>query len=205
MTVRAPASQTVAERLMLAMVASSDAPLLLLGANLEVIAVSNSFGRAFEIDTIDARGRAIFELGAGDWNLPTLRSLLSATVSGHAAIDAYEMDLKKCNGDMRHLVVKAQKLEYGDADVPRLLVTISDVTNARAAERLKDDLLRERAGLLEEMQHRIANSLQIIASVLMQSARSVQSEETRIHLKDAHNSGHVASDRAAATLLIRQA
>jgi two-component sensor histidine kinase len=187
MTVRAPASQTVAERLMLAMVASSDAPLLLLGANLEVIAVSNSFGRAFEIDTIDARGRAIFELGAGDWNLPTLRSLLSATVSGHAAIDAYEMDLKKCNGDMRHLVVKAQKLEYGDADVPRLLVTISDVTNARAAERLKDDLLRERAGLLEEMQHRIANSLQIIASVLMQSARSVQSEETRIHLKDAHN------------------
>ena len=32
----------------------------------------------------------------------------------------------------------------------------------------------------------MANSLQIIASVLMQSARRVQSEETRTHLHDAH-------------------
>jgi two-component sensor histidine kinase len=39
---------------------------------------------------------------------------------------------------------------------------------------------------LQELQHRIANSLQIIASVLMQSARKVQSEETRTHLFDAH-------------------
>jgi two-component sensor histidine kinase len=37
------------------------------------------------------------------------------------------------------------------------------------------------------MQHRIANSLQIIASVLMLKARTVQSEETRRHLRDAHD------------------
>lgn len=36
------------------------------------------------------------------------------------------------------------------------------------------------------MQHRVANSLQIIASVLLQSARKVQSEEARGHLQDAH-------------------
>ncbi len=50
----------------------------------------------------------------------------------------------------------------------------------------KDDLLRDKAVLLQELQHRVANSLQIIASVLMQSARKVQSEETRTHLFDAH-------------------
>jgi two-component sensor histidine kinase len=33
----------------------------------------------------------------------------------------------------------------------------------------------------------VANSLQIIASVLMQRVRRVQSEETRSHLRDAHN------------------
>ncbi|MCA1749950.1 MAG: sensor histidine kinase [Sphingomonadales bacterium] len=36
------------------------------------------------------------------------------------------------------------------------------------------------------MQHRVANSLQIIASVLMQSARRVQSEESRQHLQNAY-------------------
>ena len=39
---------------------------------------------------------------------------------------------------------------------------------------------------LQELQRRVANSLQIIASVLMQSARRVRSEETRGHLHDAH-------------------
>ena len=37
------------------------------------------------------------------------------------------------------------------------------------------------------MQHRVANSLQIIASILLQSARRVQSDETRGHLQDAHS------------------
>jgi len=52
--------------------------------------------------------------------------------------------------------------------------------------RQKDDLLREKAVLLRELQHRVANSLQIIASVLLQSARRVESDETRAHLYDAH-------------------
>ncbi|SHH07361.1 Two-component sensor histidine kinase, contains HisKA and HATPase domains, partial [Kaistia soli DSM 19436] len=46
---------------------------------------------------------------------------------------------------------------------------------------------REKAILLQEVQHRVANSLQIIASVLMQSARKVQSGEAREHLQSAHN------------------
>jgi hypothetical protein len=55
------------------------------------------------------------------------------------------------------------------------------------AEKQKDDLVREKHILLQELQHRVANSLQIIASVLTQSANRVQSEETRLHLHDAHS------------------
>ena len=36
------------------------------------------------------------------------------------------------------------------------------------------------------MSHRVANSLQIVASILMLKARSVSSEESRGHLEDAH-------------------
>jgi two-component sensor histidine kinase len=64
---------------------------------------------------------------------------------------------------------------------------VSDVTDARAAAKLKDDLLREKAVLLQELQHRVANSLQIIASILLQSARRSHSDGTRAHLYDAHN------------------
>ena len=67
-----------------------------------------------------------------------------------------------------------------------ILLAIEDVTHRRAAEREKDELLREKEMLLEEMRHRVANSLQIIASILLLKARTVQSEETRRHLQDAH-------------------
>jgi two-component sensor histidine kinase len=187
MAIPTPPATAVADSLSLAMVASSDAPLLLLDGDLAVIAASNSFCEAFRVQSTDVAGKSVFEMGSGEWDLPKLRSLLSATASGQAAIKAYEIDLAATEKDTRRLVIKAQKLEYGDASLPRLLVTISDVTDARLAEKVKDDLLREKAVLLQEVQHRVANSLQIIASVLMQSARNVQSEETRSHLHDARN------------------
>ncbi len=177
---------TIADRLALAMVASSHAPLLLLDGDLVVVAASDSFCEAFQVQSADVSNRLVFEIGAGEWNLPRLRSLLTATASGQAAVKDYEIDLTPPGRDKRCLVIKAQKLDYGEQAAPRLLMTISDVTEARLAEKIKDDLLREKAVLLQEVQHRVANSLQIIASVLMQSARKVQSEETRRHLKDAH-------------------
>ena len=57
---------------------------------------------------------------------------------------------------------------------------------ARAAEREMAELLQQKETLLQEMQHRVANSLQIIAGNLLLKARTVQSEETRRHLRDAH-------------------
>lgn len=173
--------------LALAVVASSSNPLLLLSADLEVIAASASFCVAFGIDPSTAANLHLGELGEGEWDSPKLASLLVATAAGAADIHAYEMDLDRPGEDLRHLVVNAHKLDYDDKEHVRLLLGIADVTEIRANERLKDDLIRDKAILLREVQHRIANSLQIIASVLLQSARRVQSDETRSHLKDAHS------------------
>jgi two-component sensor histidine kinase len=169
------------------MVAASTAPLLLLDGDLKIIAASASFHRAFDIAVAGAQGREIFELGAGEWDMPKLRSFLRAALSATVELDAYEIDLQRAGQQDRRLVLDAHRLDDLDAKVVSLLLTVSDVTDARIAERLKDDMLREKAILLQEVQHRVANSLQIIASVLMQSARNVQSEETRNHLHDAHH------------------
>ncbi|MGO4485984.1 sensor histidine kinase [Rhizobium sp. 2TAF27] len=171
----------------LAVVVSSIEPLLFLSDDLKVIAASASFCRAFDIDPASVPGKRLSELGAGEWAMPTLESLLRATASGSANIEAYEIDLKRPGQKTRQLVLNARTLDDGDMDHIRLLLAIADVTDARAEARIKDDLIRDRAVLLQEVQHRVANSLQIIASVLMQSARRVQSEEARGHLRDAHH------------------
>ncbi len=187
MAPRPTAHPDVALKLALAVIASSTAPLLLLDNDLVLVAASRSFCQAFQIDQASVEGRALCDLGSGEWDIPQLVSLLEATASGYAQIERYEIDLKRPGQEERRLVLNAQKLDYGIDENVRLLVSVSDVTEARIAERLKDDMLKEKAVLLQELQHRVANSLQIIASVLMQSARKVQSEEIRTHLHDAHN------------------
>jgi two-component sensor histidine kinase len=182
-----PVLPAVTHSLALALVATSDAPILLLDGALTIIAASESFSRAFKINPMHLAGISLFAMGSGEWDVPQLRSLLRATLSGAADIDAYEMDLAREGYATRRLVITAHMLDYGDPANIRLLLAVSDVTDARLAERLKDDLLREKAILFQELQHRVANSLQIIASVLMQSARRVPSAETKSYLYDAHS------------------
>jgi two-component system, sensor histidine kinase PdtaS len=180
-----PASTSLS--LMLAVVTASETPLLLLTGDLTVVAASSSFCAAFAVDPATLPGKSVLAMGNGEWNVPQLGSLLRATASGAAEVHAYELDLHRPGQSVRHLVINAHRLDYEDKVHVRLLLAVADVTAARASEKLKDDLIRDKAVLLREVQHRIANSLQIIASVLLQSARRVQSEETRGHLKDAHS------------------
>src|SRR5688572_6171481 len=72
-------------------------------------------------------------------------------------------------------------------------VAIKDITARRVAERTKqqllehtEELLEQQRTLLREMRHRIANSLQIIASILLLKAGAVSSEETKNELRAAH-------------------
>jgi two-component sensor histidine kinase len=177
-----------ASTLAMALIISSQAPVVLLDGVLDVIAASASFYRHFDLFRA-AHGRTKFaELGEGEWNVPQLMLLLRATAAGRPEIEAYEMDLIRPDHPVCRLEVHAHKVDYdGEADAIRIVLAVTDVTAIRLADKQKDDLIHEKHVLMQELQHRVANSLQIIASVLMQSARKVNSEETRNYLSDAHH------------------
>ena len=182
-----PLRNEAVNSLAMAIVESSKAPLLLLDDDVIVIGASSSFCNTFNLDPSTIANRRLADLGAGEWDVPQLNSLLVATIAGAAEIDAYEMDLVRKGRATCRLILSAHKLDYFDTEKVRVVLAATDVTATRLAEQQKDELVREKHVLLQELQHRVANSLQIIASVLMQSARRVQSEETRLHLQDAHS------------------
>ncbi|MFW2351013.1 sensor histidine kinase [Qipengyuania sp.] len=171
-----------------AMVVNSNTPLIMLDEDLTVIAASLSFCRAFGLDCAVLTGSSILEMGDGEWDVARLKSLLRATGSGGADIDDYEMLLPAAKDrSERSLKLSAHRLEYPGAQSIRLLLTVIDTTEAKTAKREMEDLIANNVMLMQELQHRVANSLQIIASVLMQSARRVSNDETRSHLQMAQN------------------
>jgi chemotaxis protein methyltransferase CheR len=161
-------------------------PVLVLDQDLRVVAASRSFYLKFRVSREDTQGQLIYDLGDGQWDIPGLRALLEKIAPDDAVLEGYEVEHEFPEIGRRIMLLDARKVFYDSNGHTTLLLAIEDVTERRAAEREVQHLLRQKELLLEEMQHRTANSLQIIASILLLKARTVQSEETRLHLHEAH-------------------
>jgi PAS domain S-box-containing protein len=161
-------------------------PLVVLDQDLRVIAASRSFYRIFAVEPQATLGRRLYELGDGQWNIPALRNVLEGIIPRHHTVEAYEVEHEFPTIGRRVMLLNARQVFDEEGSSSAVLLAIEDVTQRRDAEREKDELLQQKEILLQEMQHRVANSLQIIASILLLKARTVQSEETRLHLQDAH-------------------
>jgi len=162
-------------------------PVLAFDKDLRVIAASRSFYSVFKVSPQDTQGRLLYELGDGQWDILKLRLLLEKIIPEQGVMEDYEVEHEFPGIGHRTVRLNARQVFYeGGADTT-ILLGMEDITGQRALEREKEELLRQKDVLLQEIQHRVANSLQIIASIILMKARTVQSEETRLHLQDAHS------------------
>ncbi|WP_088348341.1 MULTISPECIES: histidine kinase dimerization/phosphoacceptor domain -containing protein [Rhodomicrobium] len=167
-------------------------PLLVLDEGLRVVVASRSFYRTFQLTPDSVEGKRLEALGAA-WDIPVLQLLLEKIIPDQTAIDGFEIEHEFPAIGHRIMLLNAREVFYAHGSYKSLLLSLEDVTARRTAERQKasflrhtEELLRQKEVLIQEMQHRIANSLQLIASILLLKSRSVTSEETRQHLQDAH-------------------
>jgi two-component sensor histidine kinase len=168
-------------------------PLLVLDTDFLVIAASRSFYINFRVSDWDVLGRRVFDLLGAQFNIPALPPLLKGVVATHEAVDGFEMEATFPSVGKRTLILNAREVFDEGVGLRTILLAFEDITERRIIEQEKaallkqtEELLRQKEVLLQEMQHRVANSLQIIASILMMKARLVTSAETRQHLEDAH-------------------
>ncbi len=131
-------------------------------------------------------GRALFDLSDGEWNISALRLLLERIVPSGEVMDDFEIEQVFPRVGRRTMLLNARRVVDTTGAPPLILIAFEDVSERRTSERALHVLLESKELLLAEMSHRVANSLQIIAGILMMKARSVKSEETREHLEDAH-------------------
>jgi two-component sensor histidine kinase len=161
-------------------------PVLVLDKELRVIAASRSFYSVFKVSPENTQGRLLYALGDGQWDIPKLRVLLEKIIPEHGVMEGYQVEHEFPDLGHRTMCLNARQVFYEEGAGPTILLGMEDITERLILEREKDELLRQKDVLLEEMDHRIANSLQIIASIILMKARGVESEETRRHLQDAH-------------------
>lgn len=168
-------------------------PLVVLDYDLRVVAASRSFYQTFKVSREATLGKPLYALGDGQWDIPKLRLLLENIVPEHGVMDNYEVEHEFPKIGRRTMLLNARQVFYEGNSHTTILLGIEDVTEQRLLEREKDELIRQKDDLLiqkdillGEVQHRVANSLQIIASIILLKAMRVDSEEIRRHLRDTH-------------------
>src|SRR5580692_1004945 len=162
-------------------------PVVVLDKELRVIAASRSFYAAFEVSPEETEGKLLYALGDGQWDIPKLRLLLEKIIPEHGLITDYEVGHEFPHLGTRIMRLNARQAFYDGGAGTTILLGIEDVTERLTLERQKDELLKQKDTLLDELQHRISNSLQIIAGIILMKAKTVSSEETRLLLKDTHD------------------
>ena len=172
--------------LALALMATVREPVVFLDRHLRIVAASRSYSRLFPAQSPQAPDRPFCEFKSLHWDNSVIE-LLQTVVSLNAVIEDHEIELDVPNIGLRHMLLSSSPAtDRGNSDAA-ILVGLQDVTAIREAEALKATLREKNVMLLTEVHHRVANSLQIIASILLLKARTVKSEETRHHLHDVHH------------------
>ena len=102
-------------------------PLLVLNADLKVVAANRSFYKIFKEIPEQTVGRLLFELGKGQWNIPTLRDLLKDVLSSNQTVENYlvEQDFPDIGPRKIRINARAMTGQIG-SDLQLILLAMED-------------------------------------------------------------------------------
>ncbi|PZR28749.1 MAG: PAS domain-containing sensor histidine kinase [Citrobacter freundii] len=115
--------------------------LLVLDRELNVLSANRSFFRTFEVDEGETVGRKLYDLGNGQWNIPTLRALLEQVLPTNNPVLDFEVQYDFPHIGQKQMLLNAYQVEHQGLYKDRILLAIEDITIRKTAERRKDDFL----------------------------------------------------------------
>src|SRR6202048_5071633 len=108
-------------------------PLLILDTTLRVRSANRAFYQTFQVSLEETENRLIYELGNGQWDIPTLRTLLEEIVPLSSVFNDFEWEHDFPAIGRRVMLLNARKLQAGHHG-ELLVLAMEDVTERRRAE-----------------------------------------------------------------------
>ena len=139
-------------------------PLLVLDTDFKIRSGNRAFYALFAAEAGAVEGRSLFELGAGHWDIPELRTALNASRASND-IDRVTVDHEFEGLGRRAMVVTIRRLARGGERPELILLAIDDVTARNDAEQHRDLLVGE-------LRHRVKNTLATVQALAWQTARN---------------------------------
>ncbi|MGS0998032.1 sensor histidine kinase [Rhodanobacter sp. UC4451_H18] len=125
-------------------------PIALFDANLNSLLVNNAFGDLYGEDP-QQPSRTLTEIGGGVWNDTALLQRFRDVLLSDRELWDYDLVQRTADGEQRHIVVNARRLQQDLTDEPALLLTVSDVTVRALTEEKVIELNRQLEGKIDQI------------------------------------------------------
>jgi len=94
-----------------ALIENAREAILILNHKLQVISANVAFYRNFEASPEETQGRAIYDLGNGQWNIPRLRVLLENILPNNGRVEDFEVNHDFPHLGTRQMMLNARRIE----------------------------------------------------------------------------------------------
>ncbi len=105
-------------------------PILVLDQNLCVVAANDPFYATFQVDKADTENKVVYELGNGQWNIPSLRKLLEEILPNNSFFKGFEVAHEFPWIGRKIMILNARQVYFkNDSSFPPIiLLAIEDLT-----------------------------------------------------------------------------
>ena len=80
------------------------------------------------------KGKPVYELEEGLWNIPQLRNILETILPSKASMKNFEIKIKTKNSEEKYIVLNAREIKIFRSDKKYILLSFEDITKRKFAE-----------------------------------------------------------------------
>jgi two-component system CheB/CheR fusion protein len=116
-------------------------PLIVLNQDLRVRTANKSFYKAFQVTPEQTEGNLIYELGDNQWDIPSLRELLSEILPKNNVFAGFEVTHNFPSIGQKVMLLNARRLVQQDSGKALILLAIEDITEEKEAQQEQQELM----------------------------------------------------------------
>jgi PAS domain-containing protein len=133
-------------------------PVLILDKDFRVMAANGPFYQTFQVEEKDTEGKLVYDLGNGQWNVPSLRKLIEDILPSNTFFRGFEVVHEFPVIGRKVMLLNARQIHFNDSNIlkefpPIILLAMEDVTDMMVvAETLADHANQLETKLTEKTQ-----------------------------------------------------
>lgn len=113
-------------------------PILVLDSKLRVVENNEAFSKIFKVTKEETEDKLVYELGNGQWDIPSLKKLLEKVLPEKKVVQDYEVEHKFPDIGEKIMLLNACQID----SIQLILVSFEDITVARRVEKKAMDYAR---------------------------------------------------------------